>query len=826
MESIKALLQKIEQPLIFASKENYRNLSHIKNLGKSLLHLLEILKGDLSSDSSRLPEELYQIFSDYDLKDLEAKKEIITNALSMLGQLKVAIDAIPSIKQQHHYRENTLQRISDLKEAMAKMIVPIQYIKGVGPKMAERFATKKIATVEDLLFFLPRAYEDRREIKKINKLEPGKTQTIIGKVILTQAKYYGKRRIVEVIVSDNTANLTAKWFKGQMSYLTGTFKKGTRVIFTGNVTLNYADKSMIHPDYEILDEEDDADLLNFKRIVPLYSETEGLHQKYLRKIMNQALEQYSRYVASPIPAEICRKRNLINFHEALLAVHFPEVTASVDDYNAMQTPAHRRLIYDEFFFFQLGMAIKKSGRVLEQGISFKIKGNLLNKFLASLSFKLTEAQSVVIAEIHHDMASQFSMNRLLQGDVGSGKTIVAMAAMIRACENNYQAALMAPTEILAKQHYLIIKNWADAIGLITVLITGSMNAALKNETLEQINSGKANIVIGTHALIQESVDFQRLGLVVIDEQHRFGVMQRATLRNKGINADVLVMTATPIPRTLAMTVYGDLDISVIDEMPPGKKPVHTVLLGENKRDKVYQTIRAELIKDHQAFIVYPLVEQSENLDLKDATNMAEHLQKDVFPDYRVGLIHGKMKEKEKDTVMQEFLANKINILVSTTVIEVGIDVPRASLMVIEHAERFGLSQLHQLRGRVGRRDIPSSCILLADYKCTADARKRLKVMEKTTDGFAIAEEDLAIRGPGDFLGTRQSGLPDFRIASIIRDARILNDAKEDAFDLAARDPLLEKPEHAILKETLLTKWQGKLDLAKTGLKMKTEGETK
>jgi RecG-like helicase len=348
------------------------------------------------------------------------------------------------------------------------------------------------------------------------------------------------------------------------------------------------------------------------------------------------------------------------------------------------------------------------------------------------------------------------------------------------------------------------------------LLIGGLNTAQRKEALDKIVSGEANIIIGTHALISEDVDFHKLGMVVIDEQHRFGVMQRATLRGKGICADVLVMTATPIPRTLAMTVYGDLDVSVIDEMPPGKKPVRTVLMSEGKREKVYQTISAELAKGHQAFIVYPLVEQSEVLDLKDATNMAKHLQKDIFPDYRIGLIHGKMKEKEKDAVMREFLENKINILVSTTVIEVGIDVPRASLMVIEHAERFGLSQLHQLRGRVGRRDIPSSCILLADYKCSTDARKRLKVMEKTTDGFVIAEEDLAIRGPGDFLGTRQSGLPDFRIASIIRDARILNDAKEDAFQLAERDPFLEKPEHIILKETLLWKWQGKLDLARTG----------
>ncbi len=820
MESIKGLLQKIEQPLNFASKDNYRNLSHIKDLGKSLQSMLAGFKGVLLTsninDSHNLLEGLTEIFADYDLMDLEIKKNKITNALFLFEQLKTTMNSISVNQPQHLRNETTLKRIADLKETSTKLTLPIQYLKGVGPKMAERFAAKKIATVEDFLYFLPRAYEDRREIKKINKLETGKIQTLIGNVVQAEAKYYGKRRILEVTVSDNTANLTAKWFKGQMSYLTSTFKKGIKVIFTGNVTPTYAGKSMIHPDYEILDEEDEDNLLNFKRIVPVYSETEGLHQKYIRKVMNQALEQFSRYVASPIPADICRKRNLLNIHEALLSVHFPAASESVEKYNTMQSEAHRRLIYDEFFFFQLGMAIKKSGRILEQGISFKIHGNLLDKFLTSLPFSLTNAQSLVIAEIQRDMASVFSMNRLLQGDVGSGKTIVAMAAMIRACENNYQAALMAPTEILAKQHYSTIKDWANTIGLNTVLITGSMNIALKNESMQQINSGKANIVIGTHALIQEDVDFHRLGFVVIDEQHRFGVMQRATLRNKGINADVLVMTATPIPRTLAMTVYGDLDISVIDEMPPGKKPVHTVLMGENKREKVYSTISAELAKDHQVFIVYPLVEQSENLDLKDATNMAGHLQKDIFPGYRVGLIHGKMKEKEKDSVMQDFLANKINVLVSTTVIEVGIDVPRASLMVVEHAERFGLSQLHQLRGRVGRRDIPSSCILLADYKVSADARKRLKVMEKTTDGFALAEEDLAIRGPGDFLGTRQSGLPDFRIASIIRDARILNDAKEDAFELAASDPLLEKPEHAILKEILLAKWQGKLELARTG----------
>jgi len=803
------------------STRTFKTSCAFKDLGKTLAALIaqQITAIPSGTKTSLEPPlgNMMRIFSDYDAQDLAVKKTKIAEAASILERLKNAVDVFDGRKPvSPHQEEQIAERIADLKTSCEKLAVPVQFLKGVGPKMAARFAAKKINTVEDLLYFLPRTYEDRREIRKINKLETGKIQTIMATIILTEFRYYGKRRILEVTVTDNTANLTAKWFKGQMSYLTGAFKKGTRVIFTGLVTPNYAGKTMIHPDYEILEEEDEENLLNFRRIVPVYSETEGLHQKYIRKVMYSALENYSRYISSPIPMEICRKRNLQNIHEALLTVHFPGNDAQLEPLTDSRSEAHRRLIYDEFFFFQLGMAIKKSGRVLDKGISFSVHGNLPERFYASLPFLLTGAQVRVIAEIQRDLQAATSMNRLLQGDVGSGKTLVAMAAMITVCENGYQAALMAPTEILAKQHYATLSAWAETIGLHVVLLTGSMTNAVRNDVLEQIKSGNANIILGTHALIQEDVDFKKLGFVVIDEQHRFGVMQRATLRNKGIHADVLVMTATPIPRTLAMTVYGDLDISVIDEMPPGKKPVRTVLMGESKRQAVYEAIRKELAKGHQAFIVYPLVEQSENLDLKDATKMAEHLQKDIFPDDRVGLIHGKMKDKEKDAVMRDFLDNRISILVATTVIEVGIDVPRASLMVIEHAERFGLSQLHQLRGRVGRRDIPSSCILLADYKVSADARKRLKVMEKTTDGFVLAEEDLIIRGPGDFLGTRQSGLPDFRIASIIRDARILNDAKEDAFALAARDPLLEKPEHAILKEALIARWQGKLDLARTG----------
>jgi ATP-dependent DNA helicase RecG len=821
MESFKIKLQKIGQPLSFAAKDDFKNLPHIRELGKSMTSLVSqqiaAIPPAFNNRFEPPMDNILQIFSDYDAQDITVKKAKISEAKQILERIINVADTIDAGKPVSPLHEEQIhERIMELRLSNEKLSAPVQFLKGVGPKMAVRFSIKKIITVEDLLYYLPRTYQDRREIRKIYKLETGKIQTIMATVILNEFKFYGKRRILEVVVSDNTANLTAKWFKGSMSYLTNTFKKGARVIFTGPVTPDYAGKSMIHPDYEILEENDEDNLLNFKRIVPVYSETEGLHQKYIRKVMDTALENYARYVASPVPPEFVRKRNLLNIHEALLTVHFPGNDAHLPSLLEGRSEAHRRLIYDEFFFFQLGMAIKKSGRILDKGIAFLRDGPLLEKFYASLPFMLTGAQRRVIAEIHKDLQSATAMNRLLQGDVGSGKTLVAMASMITVCENGYQAALMAPTEILAKQHFTTLSTWAGPINLKVVLLTGGMNNTVRNETMEQIRSGQADIVIGTHALIQEDVDFRKLGFVVIDEQHRFGVMQRATLRNKGIHADVLVMTATPIPRTLAMTVYGDLDVSVIDEMPPGKKPVRTVVMGENRRQAVYETIHREISKGRQTFIVYPLVEQSENLDLKDASKMAEHLQKDIFPEYQVGLIHGKMKDREKDSVMLDFLNRKISILVATTVIEVGIDVPHASLIVIEHAERFGLSQLHQLRGRVGRRDIPSTCILLADYKVSLDARKRLKVMEKTTDGFALAEEDLAIRGPGDFLGTRQSGLPDFRIASIIRDARILNDAREDALALVARDPLLTKPEHIILREALIAKWHGKLELARTG----------
>jgi ATP-dependent DNA helicase RecG len=823
LERLRDLLGKIEQPLLFSSRDDYRHLSLVRDLEGTILTLLGRLADHTSASSidagmsaavRQITGNLHERFTNFDALSTAGKKEVIQKSIDLLNELKL-------LTSPEQAREDALDRPKgglqeDMEKSFAKLALSVQFIKGVGPKIAELFARKNIRTVEDLLYFLPRRYEDRRSVKKIGQARYGIRETVAGTVARADLRYYRTRRVFEVTVEDETGAMNAKWFMGNPAYLKNVFKKGSLVILTGDVRSFNLRREMIHPDYEILDEQEDDRLLHFKRIVPIYSETEGLHQKTIRRITMRVLEDYTRYVSSPIPEAIREKRRLIHIHDALRSAHFPEADADVQACNEIRSEAHRRLIYDEFFFLQLGMALKRRGLLLDSGIAFRPGGPLLKRFYDLLPFDLTGAQKRVIGEIEADMARSTMMNRLLQGDVGSGKTVVSMAAMITACENGCQAAIMAPTEILAEQHYRNIGNWSGQLGLTVALLTGSRKKAERKSICEGIACGDTGIIIGTHALIQEEVNFRNLGLVIVDEQHRFGVLQRAMLRAKGMHPDVLVMTATPIPRTLAMTVYGDLDISVIDELPPQKLPVKTKIFYESQRSQVYEAIRKELKKNHQAFIVYPLVEESEALDLKDASRMAEHLQKDIFPDHSVGLIHGRLQAKEKDEIMSAFLEKRIDVLVSTTVIEVGIDIPQASLMVIEHAERFGLSQLHQLRGRVGRSDIPSYCILLAQHRGSEDARKRLRIMEQTTDGFKIAEEDLAIRGPGEFIGVRQSGLPDFRVANIVRDGLILNEAKADAFALTEKDPFLERPEHGALKAVLLHKWQGRLELAKTG----------
>ena len=699
-----------------------------------------------------------------------------------------------------------------------RLSTPIQYVRGVGPKLSKILERKGIRTVEDALYFLPRVYEDRRRLKKISELQAGRRETGFGEILLSGTAFYSlrKRRIFEALVGDGSGVLTLKWFHGSERYLRERFKKGQKLIFSGDVRWFNQQKEIHHPDVELVTDGIEEDYLNFKRIVPIYSETEGLYQRTMRRLMKAALDEYGDELSSPVPAEVLQRLGLIDLPAAFRNVHFPGDGEAMEDLQGHRSKGHRRIIFDEFFFFELGMALRKKSRVLERGISFRTGGEFTNGLLGRLPFQLTQAQEKVWSEIRKDMERPVPMNRLIQGDVGSGKTIVSVLASVDAIECGYQAAIMAPTEVLAEQHYLNIHRWIESLGLQAVLLTSSVKGSERESLYRRIMKGEVQLVVGTHALIQEAVEFHRLGLAIIDEQHKFGVVQRALLKKKGENPDVLVMTATPIPRTLAMTVYGDLDVSVIDEIPSGRMPVETRIFPESARPRVYQILHDEIGKGRQAFIVYPLVEESEKLDLRDATRMAEHLRADVFPELQIGLLHGRMKSEEKERIMLDFQSRKIHILVATTVIEVGIDVPNASIMVVEHAERFGLSQLHQLRGRIGRGPYASKCILLARYRSSEEARVRLQAMERTADGFEIAEKDLEIRGPGEFLGTRQSGLPDFRVAHILRDTPILLEARREAFRLIHEDPELKDPSHRTMKEVLRKRWQGRLELATIG----------
>lgn len=698
------------------------------------------------------------------------------------------------------------------------LLTPIQYVKGVGPKLAKLFEKKGIRTVEDALYFIPRCYEDRRNLKRISELKTGRKETSFGEILLSGVALYqnNRKKVFEAVVGDGSGAITLKWFHGNERYLRDRFKKGRRLIFSGEVRWFRDHREIHHPDVEMVDGDIEKDYLNFKRIVPIYSETEGLPQRTLRRLMKAVVDRYADEVRSSIPQEILERQDLIDIREAFRRVHFPPDGESMEALNLHRSDGHRRIIFDEFFFLELGLALKKKGTDLETGIAFKTGGFLWQRLLKQLSFQLTPAQERVWAEIKEDLERPHPMNRLIQGDVGSGKTVVALLACLYVIECGYQAVIMAPTEVLTEQHYLNLHRWVEPLGVNVALLTSSIKGSEREDLYDRIRRGEVQLIIGTHAVIQEAVEFHRLGLAIIDEQHKFGVVQRGLLKRKGENPDVLVMTATPIPRTLAMTIYGDLDVSVIDEMPPGRMPVETKVFPESARDKVYRILDEEVRKGRQAFIVYPLVEESEKVDLRDATRMAEHLRNDVFPQFRVGLLHGRMKSDEKEAIMMEFKEGKIQILVATTVVEVGIDIPNASVMVVEHAERFGLSQLHQLRGRIGRGRYPSKCILLAQYRSSEEARARLHAMEKTNDGFQIAEEDLSLRGPGEFFGIRQSGFPDFRVGHLIRDTPILIQARREAFRLIEEDPGLIQPSHLALKDVLKRRWKGRLELASIG----------
>lgn len=642
------------------------------------------------------------------------------------------------------------------------------------------------ATVEDLLHYLPMRYEDRSNLARVSQLQDGQTASVevmvrVGGIIPLKG---GRLKMYEFIATDGEGQARAYWWN--QIYLNKVFQRGTRVILYGQWKLNkYKGYYEVeNPEYEILTDDDDdleTSAIHTARRAPVYRKLGDFRTRQLRSIFHHLLNNIEKDAAESLPDEIIARCNLIPRFEALRKVHFPADDSPVDDYNLARSPAHRRLIFEEFFWLSLALGLRRGERISEpKGEVIEITDRVREAVRSILPFHPTEAQKRALKEIVDDMTSDKPMNRLLQGDVGSGKTIVAVQAMVIAIENGYQTALMAPTEILAEQHARNIKHWLSDTPYRVELLTGSLKAKEKREIQAAIAVGDVDLIVGTHALIQEAVEFKRLGFAVIDEQHRFGVLQRAELRRRGVNPDVLVVTATPIPRSLAMTVYGDLEVSIIDELPPGRTPVSTHVRGEDRREKIYEFVRDQIKKGRQAYVVYPIIEESEKLDLRNATEMYENLRKEIFPEFSVGLLHGKMKSAEKEEVMQAFGANRIQILVATTVIEVGVDVPNASVMLIEHAERFGLSQLHQLRGRVGRGAAESFCILLAQFQKTKEARERLKIMEETTDGFKIAEKDLEIRGPGEVMGTRQSGIPAFRIANIVRDQKILEVARREA----------------------------------------------
>lgn len=677
--------------------------------------------------------------------------------------------------------------------------IMVSQLKGVGPKIARSMEEKGIKTIEDLFYLLPLRYLDQRTIHPIRRLKAGERGNIIARVIAYRSLFFrhARKKGYEAVVEDETGTISLKWFQWSPSYLKRVCVKGAFLFLSGAVSRFGETLQMVHPDVVVIDDETEAD--DLKKVTPLYSPIDGIKQGTLRKLIRETLEHYGDDMKSVYPESVEARHRLIPLPEALKRIHCPE-----DDLYA-KGPRHsyiERLIIEEYLLFQSALWIQKSTRRKEKGISFRPQGPFHEKFMKSLRFELTDAQKRVIGEVETDMANPEPMNRLLQGDVGSGKTICAVIAACIAIDNGYQVAFMAPTEILAEQHYLTIHRFFEMLRIPVAFLRGNMGKERK-PVLKGIKDGETAVIVGTHAIIQKDVAFNKLGLIVIDEQHRFGVLQRRLLIEKSVTPDVLMMTATPIPRTLSMVVYGDLDVSVIDEMPKGRQPIATKVFLEDAKGRVHALIEKEITGGHQAFIVYPLVDESDKVDLLNATQMFAYFRDSLFPAHRIGLLHGAMKAEEKEKTMALFKDGAIDILVCTTVIEVGIDVPNATIIVIEHAERFGLSQLHQLRGRVGRGAHPSKCALITSSRRTEVATKRLRIMEKTNDGFKIAEEDMLIRGVGDMLGVRQSGIPKFRVGDILRDMDIMLHARSIAEQSL---PEIKAVDVRRIKEAIRNRW--------------------
>ena len=730
---------------------------------------------------------------------------------------------------------------------MVELTTPVQYVKGIGPKMAEILATKGIATVGDLLHYLPFRYEDRLNPRGIAELRPGEMATVIAEVRNSGLFRTRRMPIFQLTVGQGRSRLKCLWFNA--TYLQDKFKPGELIALYGKVEQDQrGELQIMQPQFEMLGggdgaEEKAAASLEVGRIVPIYeSAGQGrVTARWFRRVIRTALDDLTPELAETIPAAVRERLALVSPREALWKVHWPEAGESFEDLQSSRTPAHIRLIFEELFFIELGLEMKRQQLKTETGIAFRLDDRVRQAIKKILPFHPTAAQKRVLKEIADDMQKPYPMRRLLQGDVGSGKTIVSFQAAIIAIENGYQVALMAPTEILAQQHYFSARRILENAGYRIVLLTGSLEADRKREIRRHIAQGNAQLVIGTHALLEEKVEFAKPGLVIVDEQHRFGVLQRLKLMKKsgeredegraslgadeGVRRstntvgepDVLVMTATPIPRTLALTLYGDLDISVLDELPPGRTPIVTRRITDDRSTEVWDFVRKQVAKGHQVYVVYPVIAESEETELKAAIKMYRELSGKIFSDLKVGLLHGRLDADLKDQVMRMFQKGELQILVATTVIEVGVDVPNATVMVIEHAERFGLAQLHQLRGRIGRGAAKSFCILMTGGKVTEEGERRLDAMVRTNDGFQIAELDLELRGPGEFFGTRQAGLPNFRVANLIRDRQLLELAKREAAAVMA-GPNSEVTQVEISRAlvALRTRWQRTYGLVEVG----------
>jgi ATP-dependent DNA helicase RecG len=832
-DPFQAFLHRVTRPIQFACRDAYAHLPTVRNLDRFVSEQVINTLGERVYPRAMEMDllSLRNLFVDFHTRLTRIEQqERLTKALALLSRLQgdaraVSQPAGPSKENQVHpppVRSSPARPLWELS---------IQYAKGVGPKRTLLLERLGAHTVEQAFWTLPWRYEDRSVITPVAELVPGATRSVCGVITRTEATRARVRRlsILDVAVQDATGTVHAVFFN--QPYLEDVLKEGLRVMMSGRVAAGrggWTEVRLEATQFEVLGGGED-ELLHVGRIVAIYHETKGWTSRQMRILMQGLLAEYGADMEEVLPLSVRARHRLPPIGEAIQQVHFPLPKTDLTALDQGVTSAHRRLVFEELLLLQAAIVLRQR-EMKEEPKAFRFNPHVsqLKQLAKVLPFTLTSAQERVFHEIQADMVSSRPMNRLVQGDVGSGKTVVALHALVMACGSGCQTALMVPTEILAEQHYLNLAPLLEAVGLKAVLLTSGGKAKDRNETLKQLESGAAQVAIGTHALIQKKVRFARLGLVIVDEQHKFGVLQRKTLLEKGYRPDVLVMTATPIPRTLAMTVYGDLDVSVIDMLPPGRKPVRTLLYTDGQRHKTWQLVGDELKAGRQVYIVYPLVEESEKVDLKAAIQGAEHLQREIFPQARVGLLHGRLPTAEKERTMAAFKAGTIQVLVATTVIEVGVDVPNATVMVIEHAERFGLAQLHQLRGRVGRGAQQSLCILMATYLAreararvsrdgrpeenASGAQQRLTALVNSNDGFVIAEEDLRIRGPGEFLGLRQWGVPEFRAANLVRDAQLLEQARQEAVALLEQDPGLTLPQHQAFKAAMFRRWRGKLAL--------------